>query len=83
MIQTQSDNQWPVARIDFGVSRLYLLSFSSKVLSVANTLSIISSFKNILYTNNMFKQTMMLLKVLSDAANLTSNLSILFGSLCF
>ena len=59
VIQLQSDDQWAVAGIDFGVPRLYFLSFSSKVLSAAILLSIITSFKNILYIRNMFERTML------------------------
>ena len=54
--QLRSDDQWAVARIDIGVSRLYFLSFSSQVLSAAILLSIITSFKNILYIHNMVKR---------------------------
>ena len=44
MIQLQSDDQSAVARIGFGVPQLYFRSFSSKVLSAAILLSIITSF---------------------------------------
>ena len=44
-MQLQSDDQWAVAMIDFGAPRLYFLSFSSKVLSAANT----SKYNNFVY----------------------------------
>ena len=59
MIELQPDDQWAVARIDLGVPRLYFLSFSSKVLSAAILLSIITSFKTILYIRNMFERKML------------------------